>query len=185
MLFQVVPTIDLSIEADYLSLLLSIDAKGHPLLRDLPFKRESDHEDFSISSAEFDHQRQNIISGKGSEARVCLSNIRPALLDKVEGYLAHPNPAEINRVKITAMGTTAIVGMLSAMQDEYSVCFSPRWVQNLSHQTSQSVCTEKYHNEQNAQFCREVLAAVQAHALVYADGRVNSAMKWAKMLNVC
>lgn len=56
-------TARVTVENEYLSLLLSVDGLRHPMFRGLPVQRDSEDVDFSMTRAQFLMQRTSIIEG--------------------------------------------------------------------------------------------------------------------------
>lgn len=60
----------ITIEHEYVSLLLSIDGIRHPLLRTIPFAPPPEGDDYNISEAEFVACRIAFLDGQSCESRI-------------------------------------------------------------------------------------------------------------------
>lgn len=56
-------TAKITLENEYMSLLLSVDGMRHPMLRDLPVERTSETEDFHITRSQFADMRIAVMDG--------------------------------------------------------------------------------------------------------------------------
>jgi len=103
-LLESIVTPKVTIEHEYMSLLLSIDGLRHPLLRDMPCEREEGMTDYKISRKEFLERRL-------SYAHTIFTNLADLIRQEAEGDTALMGQNQ------TCIGS--IVAMLSTMQDNH------------------------------------------------------------------
>lgn len=120
MLFQALVAPRITVEHEFVSLLLSVDGLQHPLLTNVPWTRDCD-EDFQISVSEFENTRVYVLScmyGHSLSRELMLSAIIATMSARILN-------APIGACKERNEYVSFLLNMFEAIKDQFVVCQTP------------------------------------------------------------